>query len=71
MGFAAFNVFTDSVGHPEWLGAHVRAREGAARDVGPPQATEPGCGAAPHVRNARGAAPTEKAWGGAPCKGWP
>ena len=26
-----------------------RAREGAARGVGPPQATEPGCGAEPHV----------------------
>ena len=25
MGFAAFNVLTDSVGHPEWLVAHVRA----------------------------------------------
>ena len=27
-----------------------RACEGAARGVGPPQATEPGCGAEPHVR---------------------
>ena len=26
-----------------------RAREGAARGVGPPQATEPGCGAEPHI----------------------
>jgi hypothetical protein len=31
-------------------GAHVRAREGAARGIGAPQATEPGCGAEPHVR---------------------
>src|SRR5207342_1588755 len=27
-----------------------RAREEAARGIGAPQATEPGCGAAPHVR---------------------
>ena len=31
-------------------GAHTRAREGAARGIGAPQATEPGCGAEPHVR---------------------
>ncbi len=31
-------------------GAHVRAREGAAWGGGAPRATEPGCGAAPHVR---------------------
>ena len=30
--------------------AHGAARERAARGVGAPQATEPGCGAEPHVR---------------------
>ena len=35
--------FRTSDGH----GAHVRAREGAARGGGPPQATEPGFGAEP------------------------
>ena len=30
-------------------GAHVRARERAARGIGPPRATEPGCGAEPHL----------------------
>jgi hypothetical protein len=33
---------------PHSGGAH-RAREGAARGIGAPQATEPGCGAEPHV----------------------
>src|ERR687890_112206 len=31
-------------------GAHVRAREETARGGGAPQATEPGCGAEPHVK---------------------
>jgi hypothetical protein len=34
-------------------GAHVRARERAARGGGAPQATEPGCGAEPHVSQVR------------------
>ena len=34
-------------------GAHVRAREGAARGVGPPRATEPGSGAAPRLNMKR------------------
>src|SRR5215831_8919189 len=33
-----------------------RACEGAARGKGPPQATEPGCGAEPHVRMSRAVA---------------